>query len=210
MAYLVIHPKIGNFFSDVADPRMCVDGVVIIDTFNKKQLTDGENWVDVPNKIWVPDLVQEEILRHINNINFVTKKEAISIAEKCISINKLNPILDICFRQNGRGLIHRHQQSSLGGVVYFLIDNNEVVYIGQTITRDRILAHRDKKFDSFLYTPICLDQSYLIVEELLIDKFTTKYNSCQVSKRKHSRKHNIDSLISTYNKCHPFGNIDRS
>jgi excinuclease UvrABC nuclease subunit len=72
------------------------------------------------------------------------------------------------------------------GAVYFLISQNDIVYIGQSNNyKDRILTHiaeAQKIFDS--YSVILEDdlETRFVVEALYITAFEPKYNLCPPSK----------------------------
>lgn len=64
----------------------------------------------------------------------------------------------------------------LQAYVYFLIDNGEVVYVGQTTAGiARPMAHRDKQFDSF-YMKKCKPSLLSQRETEMILKYRPKYN----------------------------------
>jgi len=64
--------------------------------------------------------------------------------------------------------------------VYFLVKENEVVYIGKTINRQRIQGHRDKDFDYIYFIPTS-KSIYSQLELNLIRKYTTKYNKTHIN-----------------------------
>ena len=206
MSFLIQHPKLGLFFSVIADPGMCEEGAVITDLVKKKHSTDGINWANVPDVCWFPEKVKASILQSFKDLRYAERQDAIKVAKNCIAINSLAPILDACFSQKGGGMLHlwNYDQNYNSGVVYFLIDQAEVVYIGQTTTRDRVCAHkRDKVFDLCMYTPIILDRGHLAVEEMLIEHFSPKYNNCQVSKRSGRKPYGIAQLQELCFNFHP-------
>jgi len=185
---------------------MCREGATIIDLLKKQQSDDGINWKSVPDVCWFPEDVKERILKELRDLRYAGKEYAIAIAKRCIELSNLSPILDVCFTQKKGSMLHlyNYDRDYSAGVVYFLIDRAEVVYIGQTMTRERPLAHaRDKQFDVCMYTPIILDRGHLIVEEMLIEHFSPKYNACQVSKRLGRKPYNINRLKEIYSNSFP-------
>ena len=108
-------------------------------------------------------------------------KKYINITNRCIKNKNLNLILDIATKSIGTS-------SVCYGVkyyVYFLLEKNQIVYIGQSSCRDRIGHHqKTKKFDSVYYLPFerGMHESF---ETLLIANFKTKYNCCKVAKSRH-------------------------
>ena len=73
--------------------------------------------------------------------------------------------------------------------VYFLIDNSQIVYVGQSMSLGlRIHAHRtDKNFDKVLYMPI--DEYRLLeVERFFIETLEPKYNREGFVTNKHLHK----------------------
>lgn len=62
--------------------------------------------------------------------------------------------------------------------VYFLIDNNDVVYVGQTTQGIvRPFSQKDKQFDS-VRIMLCKKEELDILEDKFIKKYTPKYNKC--------------------------------
>ena len=60
--------------------------------------------------------------------------------------------------------------------VYFLIEKEEVVYIGQTTNEYRVRNHeKDKSFDDVWFFPTKAPYQ-IILEEKLLSKYKTKYN----------------------------------
>jgi hypothetical protein len=84
--------------------------------------------------------------------------------------------------------------------VYFLVDNEEVVYIGQTKTEYRPIAHkRDKKFTDIYYVPL-RDPYHLKFEKKLLSKYITKYNKLYYNgNRKDGLKYTSISFEAIYN-----------
>ena len=105
-------------------------------------------------------------------------KKYIDITNRCIENKNLNLILDIATKSIGTS-------SVCYGVkyyVYFLLEKNQIVYIGQSSCRNRIGHHqKTKKFDSVYYLPFECD-AHGWIETLLIANFKTKYNCCKVAK----------------------------
>jgi hypothetical protein len=68
--------------------------------------------------------------------------------------------------------------------IYFLYDNNELVYIGKsTNIHIRINTHRkNKQFDSYSILKCCEDD-LKIYERILINKYLPKYNIDMVTKK---------------------------
>lgn len=61
-------------------------------------------------------------------------------------------------------------------IVYFLLDNDEVVYVGQSKTGlDRAFSHRDKVFDEVSYVR-CKENELDDCESFYIKKYKPKYN----------------------------------
>lgn len=69
------------------------------------------------------------------------------------------------------------------GCVYFLLDGNEVVYIGQTKSKLRIRNHikRGLRFDSFRFMPTKNDL-HKKIEINLLSNYITKYNRTGISR----------------------------
>ena len=60
--------------------------------------------------------------------------------------------------------------------VYFLVDGDEVVYVGQSVNiYNRIPQHHDKKFDRYMYVP-CKPELLNALESLYIHCFRPKLN----------------------------------
>jgi predicted GIY-YIG superfamily endonuclease len=60
--------------------------------------------------------------------------------------------------------------------VYFLIKDNNIIYIGKTkIGVRRVCQHRDKNFDSFSFLK-CQKEEIDIIESYFIKKFKPMYN----------------------------------
>jgi len=60
--------------------------------------------------------------------------------------------------------------------VYFLIDKNEIVYVGSSINLSiRLPGHATKKYDEIYYTSVSTENSKE-VEKSYIEKFNPKYN----------------------------------
>lgn len=72
-----------------------------------------------------------------------------------------------------------------GKHVYYLLDGDEVVYVGiSSNVMHRIGTHKsskDKYFDSFMVVEIPDDEDIELIEFFEITKFQPKYNSSQVS-----------------------------
>jgi len=69
------------------------------------------------------------------------------------------------------------------GCVYFLLKNDEVVYIGQTKDKCRIRRHAKKgiiDYDSFRFMPTKNDM-HIIIERNLLNNYVTKYNKTGIS-----------------------------
>ena len=105
-------------------------------------------------------------------------KKYIDITNRCIKNKNLNLILDIATKSIGTSTVCY----GVKNYVYFLLEKNEIVYIGQSSCRNRIGKHKKtKKFDSVYYLP--LERGvYESFERLLIANFKTKYNCCNVAK----------------------------
>jgi hypothetical protein len=68
------------------------------------------------------------------------------------------------------------------GFVYFLCNNNDIVYIGSSTNRQRIGQHqKNKNFNEVFYF-ICKDSSHIDLESMLISKIPTVYNNCWIAK----------------------------
>ena len=59
--------------------------------------------------------------------------------------------------------------------VYFLVKENEVVYIGKTTCANRIEGHKNKDYDYVYFIPTT-KSVYSKLELNLIRKYSTKYN----------------------------------
>ena len=60
--------------------------------------------------------------------------------------------------------------------VYFLVDNEMIVYIGQTTSEYRIRQHeKDKQFTSVWFIPVKAPYQ-IVLEQKLLSKYKTKYN----------------------------------
>lgn len=71
------------------------------------------------------------------------------------------------------------------GLLYFLIKDDEVVYIGSTNALSRVQKHRKTKdFDCATYIE-CSGIIHKYLEVRLIEAFKTKYNKCVVALRNH-------------------------
>ena len=96
------------------------------------------------------------------------------------SIDKYSISRDIQIGANFELITNTPESWYLGGkfgqaAVYFLVKENEVVYIGKTINRQRIQGHRNKDFDYVYFMPLSKN-IYSKLELNLIKKYTTKYN----------------------------------
>lgn len=66
--------------------------------------------------------------------------------------------------------------------IYLLIDNHEVVYIGQTLNiHQRLKSHKDKIFDRYHFFRCEIDKLNFFEEEL-IDRFRPKYNKSKLGR----------------------------
>jgi hypothetical protein len=77
--------------------------------------------------------------------------------------------------------------------IYFLIKNDEIVYVGQCVNgNSRIYTHaRDKDFDSFAYIE-CVDYDPNLLEAMYIVKYNPKYNNKRIPKN--DKYKGVDSL----------------
>lgn len=79
--------------------------------------------------------------------------------------------------------LSNYKQDVNDACVYFLLNENEVVYIGQTTKENRPFAHeKDKEFTDVYFIPVKYPYN-LKLEQNLLSKYTTKYNK-QYYKRK--------------------------
>jgi excisionase family DNA binding protein len=71
-------------------------------------------------------------------------------------------------------------QKVIGSCIYFLINQGEIVYVGQTVKSfRRISDHVDKEFDAFHIIPTSQDDLNRL-EKLYIARFKPKYNKVGV------------------------------
>ena len=111
----------------------------------------------------------------------------VSVINNCIKIKNLNPILDICKKAIGKSSVgyffdNNVETGHKKGYVYFLLKNNEIVYIGASSNHNRVGQHqRTKDYDCFYYLP-CENYNHWHIETLLIRNFKPKYNCCNVAK----------------------------
>lgn len=67
----------------------------------------------------------------------------------------------------------RHREEY--GCVYFLLNDNEVVYIGQTVNEFRVRAHIYIKFTDIYFIPFKVPY-HIKFENKLLEKYVTKFN----------------------------------
>ena len=94
--------------------------------------------------------------------------------EKAIGISSINYNAEFEYKKNI-------------GFVYFLCDNNEIVYIGCSEKKQRIGAHQNNKIFNEVFYFICKDLFHLKIESILIDEIYTKYNNCTIAKKMKKR-----------------------
>ena len=77
--------------------------------------------------------------------------------------------------------------------VYFLLDNAEIVYVGQSVNVSaRVVTHsRDKDFTKVLYMPVVQDNLNK-VERFFIERMQPKYNEDRFIKNKVFKYKNTD------------------
>lgn len=76
------------------------------------------------------------------------------------------------------------------GIVYFLTLQSEIVYVGVTNKKKRILQHLEKgekEFDGVIYNTF---KGYInwVIESRILKNFKFKYNNCVVSKKLKNEK----------------------
>ena len=114
-------------------------------------------------------------------------KPHVMVINHAIKTKNINHILTVCQKTIGKSSVDWFFYNSIEsgnkiGYVYFLVKNNEVVYIGASSDRNRIGRHqKNKNFDEVYYLP-CENYYHWKIETLLIRNFKTKYNCCNVSK----------------------------
>ena len=107
--------------------------------------------------------------------------------QEAIKTKNINHILTACKKANGTSSVDYFFYNTLEsgpnkGYVYFLVENNIIVYIGASSNRFRIGKHKkSKNFDEVYYLQ-CENYYHWKIETLLIKNFKTKYNYCNVSK----------------------------
>jgi hypothetical protein len=87
--------------------------------------------------------------------------------------------------------------------VYFLLDQDEVVYIGQTLRENRPFNHeKDKKFTDVYFMPVKSPYHFKI-EKSLLSKYRTKYNKQYYAQKINyvqiSNSMNVNYVSSIYN-----------
>ena len=116
-----------------------------------------------------------------------------SIYPITIYYDGLNHITELSQKTYLRNTSWRLSPLSGESCVYFLLQDNEVVYIGQTIRPNRIKEHeKDKNFNSVWFIPTRIPYQ-IRLEEKLLSKYTTKYN-------KRYNKNNINTSINSIQK----------
>jgi hypothetical protein len=99
-----------------------------------------------------------------------------TITPKTIYYDGINHITELSQKTFLRNNDWRLNARGDNGCVYFLVEKEEVVYIGQTINKTRIKQHeKDKTFDSVWFVP-CKIPYQIRLEEMLLSKYVTKYN----------------------------------
>lgn len=106
--------------------------------------------------------------------------------KEAINKNDINIILYNCKKGIGKSSVDYffyNTNEPKKGYVYFLINNEKVVYIGASSNRNRIGQHKKTKdYDCFYYLPF-ENYEHWKVETKLIRNFKTKYNVCNVAKK---------------------------
>lgn len=121
---------------------------------------------------------QEEMLKQRDWLY----QEIKALEEKLAQIKSHEAMHYLSKKVTGKGLL-RHDQivesakqwQELSGV-YFLVDEDKVIYVGQSVNiYSRIPQHHDKKFDKFTYV-LCEPRFLNIVETLYIHCLQPKLN----------------------------------
>lgn len=99
--------------------------------------------------------------------------------------------------KNVQDIIRYKQNLTSACCIYFLIDKNEIVYVGKSTKGafDRLGAHfkySDKVFDSYFIEP-CLEINLTALETEYILKFVPKYNKSLPSNKIYTTKNRIMS-----------------
>ena len=106
-----------------------------------------------------------------------------TIIPKTIYYDGINHITELSQKTYLRNNYWELNGRGSNGCVYFLIKDNEVVYIGQTINKTRIRQHeKDKNFDAVWFVP-CKIPYHIRLEEMLLSKYVTKYNKKYTEKK---------------------------
>jgi hypothetical protein len=96
------------------------------------------------------------------------------------SFNKLEDVIPFCKKAIGTSSVDFWKNYfNDNGFVYFLMENNIIVYIGASQNSFRIGQHQKTKDFDEVYFYEC--QNYWHLEKELIKKFNTKYNRCKTA-----------------------------
>ena len=104
------------------------------------------------------------------------------LEEKLAKLEVVEAMQTLSDKITGKSLLRHEQIVELGmpwqksGGVYFLIDGDRVVYVGQSVNiYSRIPQHYNKKFDKYAYVP-CATHQLNVLESLYIHLLQPKFN----------------------------------
>ena len=104
------------------------------------------------------------------------------LEDKLAKLEVVEAMQTLSDKITGKSLLRHEQIVELGmpwqksSGVYFLIDGDRVVYVGQSVNiYSRIPQHYNKKFDKYAYVP-CTIQQLNVLESLYIHLLQPKFN----------------------------------
>ena len=127
---------------------------------------------------WDQASIKEKRAKELPSLYNVVKK----IALLSDSNSRISPISEYLLVPNSSGVLNGRIK---GHYIYFLVYDEEVVYIGYSSNINRITAHRSSKsFNKVYYVLYDESNSYPpSLESFLIHRFKTKYNRCHIAQK---------------------------
>lgn len=111
--------------------------------------------------------------RELHDLKKLVKRARVHVAEVSGAIEGKVPSVLSHFTQ-----LRHYSFNFIGPAVYFLVSDDKVVYVGQTVEiHNRLATHRrEKKFDSAFYLQVGRIEDLLEVEKAFIQLFKPKLN----------------------------------
>lgn len=111
-----------------------------------------------------------------------------SILKEVIESRSLVSIVKYCEVSHMRKVLGTIKKGQDKSILYFLVDEGKIVYIGATYFSNRIFAHcrgdEPKQYDTVIYL-VCNGCTAFYMETQLIKAFPTKYNNCKIANKSH-------------------------